>query len=169
MKKYLFLDIDGVIATPESVKHGLWALVDSKQQLLDDILKKTGAKIVLSSSWRKHTLLETKEYMNEKGFWFTEEIVGVTIRAYQYIEKGIHLSMPRGVEIKQWIDCNIHSEQGKNWNKKKLGQDYQYAILDDDTDMLVSQNLHFVKCNPFTGLEKIESQLTIDILNSDIA
>ena len=98
MEKYIFLDIDGVIATPESVNHGMWGLADSKQQLLGKILKETGASIVLSSSWRKSTVEETKEYMTEHGFLFSDKIIGVTIRAYHYV-KNIHLSIPRGVEI----------------------------------------------------------------------
>jgi DNA modification methylase len=53
------------------------------------ILKKTNAKIVLSSSWRKNTLEDTIKYMEKRGFRFCDKIVGVTIRAYHYIEKGI--------------------------------------------------------------------------------
>jgi len=167
MDKYIFLDIDGVIATPEIIKHGMWALVDSKQMLLEKILKETGANIVLSSSWRKHSLLDTKKYMDEQGFWFSDKIVGITIRAYQYIEKGIHLSMPRGAEIKQWIDTQIKSENGKNWNQKEIGIDYQYVILDDDNDMLTNQLKHFVKCDSFIGLTIQNAEQAIKILNND--
>ena len=166
MDKYIFLDIDGVIATPESVKSGLWALVDSKQVLLKDILQRTGAKIVLSSSWRKHTVPDTIKYMKEQGFWFADKIVGVTIRAYQYVEKGIHLSMPRGAEIKQWIDTHVHSDNGKNWVKKQIGIDYQYVILDDDNDMLTNQFKHFVRCDSMIGLTIENAEQAIKILNT---
>jgi hypothetical protein len=165
MDKYIFLDIDGVIATPENVKNGTWALVDSKQVLLQDILKRTEAKIVLSSSWRKHTVEDTIQYMREEGFWFADKIVGVTLRAYQFIERGTHLSIPRGAEIKQWIDTHIHSDNGKNWVKKQIGIDYQYVILDDDNDMLTSQSEHFVRCDTMVGLTIENAARAIYILN----
>lgn len=171
MIKLIFLDIDGVIATPDYVKEGLWALNPEKQKLLGEIIKATGAKIVLSSSWRKLTLEDTKEYMAEEGFEFVNDIIGVTIRAYQYIkkienEKGIHLSIPRGVEIKQWIDTNIHSENGKNYQHKKLGIDYTYIILDDDSDMLLEQSDNFIHTRFDVGLTEEIVKQSIKILNN---
>jgi hypothetical protein len=168
MRKIIFLDIDGVIATPENIENGSWGLVDTKQELLGEILKYTNADIVLSSSWRENDLHNTKMYMDEKGFWYTEKIVGITIRAYQYMNKDqkIHLSIPRGVEIKQWIDANIHSENGTNWNRKVLGSDYQYVILDDDTDMLYEQKDNFINTDSFLGLREGDTKNAIRILNN---
>lgn len=167
MKKYLFLDIDGVIATNESVVHGLWGLVDSKQQLLGKILEETGADIVLSSSWRHVTLEKTKEYMSEKGFLFTDKIVGITLRLYHYIDRDskIHLSIPRGLEIDQWIDTHVHSDNGKNWERKVLGVDFNYCILDDDSDMLLEQKDYFVNTDCFEGLTEVKARRVIEILN----
>ena len=167
MQKIIFLDIDGVLATPDYIKDGMWALNPKKQELLAKIIDETDAKIVLSSSWRWATLEKTKEHMESKGFLFIDKLIGVTIRAYQYIdrESKIHLSIPRGVEIKQWIDTNIHSENGKNWDKKKIGVDYNYIILDDDDDMLLEQKNYFIHTNPITGLTEEDVQKAILILN----
>lgn len=165
MKKIIFLDIDGVLATPEYLKDGMWALNPKKQELLGKILEETSAEIVLSSSWRMNTLEETKEKMTEEGFLFVDKIIGVTIRAYHYVEGGIHLSIPRGVEIHQWIDTNIHSDNGKNFSRKKLGVDYNFVILDDDSDMLLWQKDNFVKTNPIDGLSNNDAELAINILN----
>lgn len=168
MRKIIFLDIDGVLATPECLNDGEWALVESKQLLLKEILDKTGAEIVLSSSWRLHTVEDTKEYMTEKGFMFSDKIVGVTIRAYHYIDRTqkIHLSIPRGVEIQQWIDTNIHSDNGKNFKRKILQKDYNYVILDDDTDMLYQQRKHFINTNSILGLSPKNVSDAIEILNN---
>jgi hypothetical protein len=168
MDKYIFLDIDGVIATPESIIDGEWGLVESKQLLLKQILDKTNAKIVLSSSWRLHSLEETKAYMTEEGFMFSDLIVGVTIRAYQYIDTStkIHLSIPRGVEIHQWIDTNVHSDNGKNFKRKKIGLDYQYVILDDDSDMLYVQRNNFILTDSTLGLTDVDCENAIKILNT---
>jgi len=167
MKKIIFLDIDGVLATPDYLKDGNWALNPKKQELLSEILNQTGAKIVLSSSWRLHTIKETKSYMKEQGFLFVDDIIGITIRAYHYIDRSskIHLSIPRGVEIQQWIDTHIHSENGKNWQKKKLGVDYQYVILDDDSDMLFTQSNNFIQTDSNFGLTLGKMYAAIQILN----
>lgn len=170
MKKIIFLDIDGVIATPDYLKDGMWALNPEKQKLLGRIIEKTGADIVLSSSWRYQTLERTKEHMLSEGFLFNENLIGVTIRAYQYLEKGtkIHLSIPRGVEIKQWIDANIHSNNGKNYSRKKLGKDFNYVILDDDSDMLLEHKDNFIKTKSSIGLTEDDVKNAISILNKTI-
>ena len=165
MDKYLFLDVDGVIATPQTIVDGMWALTLEKQKLLGVILDQTDAKIVMSSSWRKHTLNDTIGYMKQEGFLYCDKIVGVTIRAYQYIEKGIHLSVPRGVEIKQWVDTNIHSKNGKEWKRKKVGLEYNYVILDDNADMLLEHAKHFVRTDPIKGLSEQDVEKAIKILN----
>ena len=160
MKKLIFLDFDGVIATEKS----RYKLDKEKLALLKIILAKTDASIVISSSWRRNTVEET---INDKAFInfpFKDKVIGVTIRAYHYC-KGTHLSIPRGVEIKQWIDTNIHSENGKNWEYKRLGVDYNYVILDDDSDMLLEQREHFVKTDSRLGINSNDSRLCISILN----
>lgn len=168
MEKIMFLDIDGVIATNESVVGGQWALVNARQVQLRKIIDATGCKIVLSSSWRKWDLETTRQFMKEEGFWFWDLIIGITIRAYQYLDrtKKIHLSIPRGVEIKQWIDANIDSQNGKNYNRKKLGKDYQYVIIDDETDMLYEHRNNFVNTKTHKGLTTKDAEKAILILNN---
>ena len=168
--KIIFLDIDGVLATSEYLKDGLWALNPEKQKLLGKLLINTNAKIVLSSSWRLATLDQTKEHMKAEGFLFVFALIGVTIRAYQYLERGtgVHLSIPRGVEIKQWIDTNIHSDNGKNWDRKKLGVDFTYVILDDESDMLLEHKNNFIKINGEIGLTDDNVDMAIKILNSEL-
>ncbi len=163
MNKYIFLDIDGVLAIPNTK----WKLSFEKQMLLGKILAQTDAKIVLSSSWRYSTVVRTTEHLLSEGFLFNESLIGVTIRAYQYIASGdkIHLSIPRGVEIKQWIDTHVHSDNGKNWNRQQLGVDYNYVILDDDTDMLLEQKDNFINTNFETGLTEENVVNAIKILN----
>jgi hypothetical protein len=163
--RFIFLDIDGVIATPNTLEDGMWGLTPEKQDLLGMIIEKTDSKIVLISSWRKHTLQDTIEYMNEKGFKYADKIIGITLRAYHYIEKGIHLSIPRGVEIKQWIDTNVHSNNGKDWNRKQLGKDWNYVILDDDSDMLLEHKDNFIQCDSMEGLTIEQANKAIEVLS----
>ena len=166
MIKIIFLDIDGVIATPKSIDEaGFWTFTKECQDNLGIILKETGAKIVVSSSWRLHTVKDTVEDLREKGFLYCDSIIGVTIRAYHYIQKGIHLSIPRGVEIKQWIDTHVHSNNGKDFIRKVLFLDYSYVILDDDVDMLLEHTHQFINTNPDNGLTVEEANKAIEILN----
>ena len=168
MQKLIFLDIDGVLATPKFTKDGMWWINPEQVKLLKYIIDQTSAKIVLSSSWRNINVEETKIYMKEHDFSLFEEIIGVTIRAYQYIDrsKKIHLSIPRGVEIKQWLDTHIHSDNGVNWNRLELYKDYNYVIIDDDTDMLLEQKDNFVQCNSEVGLTQELVNKAIQILNN---
>lgn len=186
MDKYIFLDCDGVIATPERVVDGRWSLVDSKQFLLGQIIKQTDAKIVLSSSWREDTLEETKNKMQEAGFWFTDLIIGITIRAKRFLdpEKKVHLSIPRGVEIKQWLDINcvcpwignperkeefsVYTTDGKfvKMRSQELYKDYNYVILDDNGGMLLEQRHHFIQTR-HTGLTGEDTIKAIAILNQE--
>ena len=181
--RFIFLDIDGVIATPKTVEHGMWALTPEKQDLLGMIIEKTGAKIVLSSSWRKHTIEDTIEHMREHGFRFCDEIIGVTIRAYQYLQKGVHLSIPRGVEIKQWLDTHViypwyaYPEQKERYKilnedgsfkmmrSNKLGIDFSYVILDSDSDMLLEHKDNFICCDSMEGLTLEQANKAIELLS----
>jgi hypothetical protein len=168
MEKYIFLDIDGVIATDESIEKGIWGLTPRCQELLREIIDKTDAKIVITSSWRKNTLEGTIDYFQSKGFKFCNRIIGITIRAYHYItrEERVHLSIPRGVEIKQWIDTHIHSNNGKDWAKRQLNKDYTYVILDDDSDMLLEHKDYFIQTDSMKGLQDEDVILAINILNN---
>ena len=77
------------------------------------------------------------------------------------------MRIPRGVEIKQWIDTNIHSDNMKNWKRKKLGVDYNYVILDDDSDMLLEQKDNFVRTTSEIGLTDDDVKKAILILNNE--
>lgn len=174
MDKYIFLDFDGVITTRQS----RYDLDPEKCKLIQKIVDATGAKIIITSSWRKNTLEATIEMLKTVDghripsvvSWIND-VVGITIRAYQYLAKGtdIHLGIPRGVEIKQWIDTHVHSTNGKNFNYKEVGVDFQYVILDDDSDMLYEHRKHFIKTNTYKGLSLAQAKKAIKILNTELS
>lgn len=165
MEKYIFLDFDGVITTQKS--H--YRLDQDAINKLGKIIEETDAKIVVTSSWRMNSVEATKKELSTISshvpfpFPFVDRIVGVTIRAYHYIKGDIHLDIPRGVEIKQWIDTHILSDNGKNWNFKKK---YAYVILDDDSDMLFEHRHNFIKTDTLLGLSDENVKQAIKILNN---
>ena len=94
-----------------------------------------------------------------------DEIVGVTIRAYKYIRKGVHLGIPRGVEIKQWIDTHLHRDEEGKYERKQVGVDFQYIILDDDSDMLLEHADHFIHTDGYLGMSQADAIRAVCILN----
>ena len=168
MQKIIFLDFDGVITTMAS----RYALDRYKCDLLQQVIDRTGAKIVVSSSWREGSAEETIAELRNVPTCFkkfvpswVEEIVGVTIRAYRYIREGVHLGIPRGVEIKQWIDTHLHRDKEGKYERKQVGVDFQYVILDDDSDMLLEHADHFIHTDGYLGMSQDDAIRAVCILN----
>lgn len=163
MRKIIFLDMDGVIATPRVIRHGLWSCDPECQKNLKLILDKTDAEIILSSSWRMGTLGETFKLLNENQFDFSDRITGMTPRLYSG-ENVKFQHIPRGMEIEEWIDTNVHTKKLSGMIYKELGVDYNYVILDDDIDMLYHQRHNFVNTDWETGLTEEDAYRAINIL-----
>ena len=179
--KIIFLDIDGVLNVISqghdeygSIFHSHF--VDNLKHIIDQ----TNAKIVISSSWRKNGLIAMQEMWKHRNL--PGEVIDVTPSLY--LQKGgsiqfwndklsqhptpkIHgYSIPRGCEIEYWINNEEFNHDGK----------LKYVILDDDTDMLLSQMDKFVQCSGNDdhedcidigyGLTKINAEKAIRILNS---
>jgi len=140
--KILFLDIDGVINTKESMRKGVHFPIDPYCAFLVGKIKlDTGCDVVLSSSWR-HL---------DDGYAEVEKRV-VPLRG----KTGSCCSGIRGVEIYNWMRDNI-----PGFDSTHKG-DFRFAILDDDSDMLLWQKDHFFQTS-FT-----EGGLTEEIANKVI-
>lgn len=153
--KIIFLDIDGVlnVLSQEFDDYGqLFNPIFVKN--LADIIEKTNAKLVISSTWRfsgREFIMNMWRYRNLPG-----EVIDVTP------DLGFNDNIVRGDEIKAWLDKNIDMVE-------------TYCIIDDDEDMLPEQMNNFVKtsgnsdhpdCDDIGyGLTKICSEKVIEILN----
>lgn len=155
MNKIIFLDFDGVVTTLKS--H--WHLDKEKMEMVKQICDATGAKIVISSSWRRYTLEQTIELITTKQiesgfepFLFPELVIDVTARMYAFKSgnRETYYGLYRGVEIEQWL-----SEHQNVTN---------YVILDDDSDMLLCQKQNFIKTHTFRGISKRDVERAIKIL-----
>ena len=110
--KVIFLDVDGVLNSDEYFDKirkknidGIESEVDvEKIKLLKQAVIQTGAKVVLSSSWR-----HTKNGEQLKEFLAKFEI---------YTDRTPYLQNKRGIEIKQWLINNENIED--------------FVILDDE-------------------------------------
>lgn len=145
MRKILFLDIDGVVNNRETVKKGVHFPIDPYCAfLVGKIQLETDCQVVLSSSWR-----------HMPGA--VEEINDRVVKLYDTTKScctGI-----RGAEIYEWIVRHIpYDERGENH--------LRYAILDDESDMLLWQKDHFFQTSFDTGITDEMAERVIEHLNT---
>lgn len=167
--KIVFLDIDGVLNSElfasESMRQIEEGGTPPKKSIdpfcvgnLNTITERTGAKIVLSSSWR--SAYDSCEEANKEfeEFGMTGEIIDRTPRL-DYV--GVPSSVPRGCEIKAWIDMNT----GRIGQHSFLFNDF--VILDDDDDMLLEQYENFFRIEPYVGLTPHRAEDVIRFLGEE--
>ncbi len=70
------------------------------------------------------------------------------MRGYHFVEKGIHMPICRGTEIKSWLDKFVEYVKGEGFVNKK----YSYAIIDDANDFLLIQKDNFIRTESNIGL-----------------
>lgn len=110
--KIVFLDIDGVLLNLESYSGG--QRPDPKcLERLNRITDQTGAKIVVSSSWRYDPNIAKVL----KGWGVTASIIGVT--------PCLAISRTRGEEIFAWLQEHKDGYLGVE----------SFVVIDDDDDM----------------------------------
>jgi len=160
--KIIFLDIDGVLNCESAYRAGecqyqSWTWEDGRpdhyqsycvrsKNLLNKLIDETGAKIVISSTWRMSGI----EFM--KKVWELEEMHGEIIGITPSMRtSGIRI--PRGMEIDYYLEHDLNFDH-INWDKQTQ-QEYidksgveNYIIIDDDSDMLYNQRNHFVHVLP---------------------
>lgn len=151
--RIIFLDIDGVLATTYS--H--YNVDPQKVKLLEDIIKATDAKIVVSSSWSVGCR-NAEEFIERdfRGFFErkTKEITEDSLFIKSIIDVTDHMGSARGDEIQRWLDA--HEDEVES-----------YVIIDDDIDMLEEQLFHFVQTDGWYGLSDRTVFLAIQVLKNE--
>ncbi|MDF1661665.1 MAG: HAD domain-containing protein [Planctomycetota bacterium] len=139
----IFLDIDGVLNTFLKVVELSLPLERPCVAVLNQLIEKSGAKVVISSSWRLYYDLEKiREILEEYGF--VGEIIGKTP-----VLKGSE----RGEEIKTWLQ--VHGEGAAS-----------FVILDDHADMCDIRD-HLVRTDANEGFQKHHGLRALEILERD--
>ncbi len=160
--KLIFLDVDGVlncIHTHERSPEGFSGVEQGKVKLLADIVKRTGALIVLSSSWRDEWHETSDESGNSKmspgedGIYLmgclAEEgltLAGLTVKGRGY---------ERGSEILAYLADHDHDS---------------YVILDDEPFDFSEKGIaaHWCRTSVETGLTEGNVKEAVRILNAKI-
>ena len=135
-----FLDIDGVLAPIRR-----WDRYGDPDpaciQVLNEIVARAGADIVVSSTWRHgKTVAELQEMLGAQGF------VGCVLDKTPTGMPGAR----RGEEIAGWLAA--HAVGG-------------YVIIDDHADM-GALHTHLVLTQPAQGLQPADAPRAIDLLRS---
>lgn len=159
--KIIFLDIDGVLNCQSWYKqaqqfkgeankfHFAPYLVENLNRITDE----TGAKIVLSSTWRKgKTLEQLRDLFEEVGI--TGELIDkTTVLHFSNWKRNV----PRGCEILHWIEENkgILGTNILNWK--------DYVIIDDDSGMMFWHRKNFFRTDNSGG--GLTNNLTYQIIN----
>lgn len=144
INKYLFLDIDGVLNSvswyrEEWNKNHVYPQGDFDPkcvELVNRIVEETGCKVVVSSSWRTESNLQS---IFDKA--------GLKFKIHSITPFGSH----RGCEIQEWLDSQT--------------EPYVYAIVDDNRGMLSHQRKYFIKTNTVIGITDEDARHIINILN----
>lgn len=144
----IFLDIDGVLnceifykergERKMNIEHQQNNICTKRVGWLNKLCEETKAKVVISSTWRHSGLDYCKDVLQKSGATF--EIIDITpdLRFRGSV---------RGCEIQLWIETNIEKLDGVKFYDYKT-----YAIIDDDSDMLLRQRNNFFQTDTYSGL-----------------
>lgn len=179
--KVIFLDIDGVLnvevfinafweccrlmklARPEAAALRLEMMQDEYGNLfcptatrnLAWLIEATGAKIVISSTWRLNGLHVMQSMWKHRGL--PGEVIDVTPRIVmaredKQREATFAERTERGFEIDHWLKNHPEVES--------------FVIFDDDNDMLDGQKQRFIQTDERYGITFKDVENAINILNS---
>lgn len=159
--RVIFLDVDGVLNSDLWMKssgyiEGTYPTnqFDPKAiELFNKIIAQTGAKVVLSSTWRlKYSISEIREIFSQVNLEC--EVIDFTPDLKKDNDYVI-----RGNEILKWCKDNEGVIGSKFLNYT------DFAILDDNDDMLYWQRKHYFHTDRFCGLTPTVARNLIRELN----
>jgi hypothetical protein len=157
--KVIFLDIDGVLNSGDNLCS--YGFLNSKLgrdlygdlfdercvRYLEAIIQKTGAYIVMSSSWRYAGFFKMQQMWEARRL--PGKLIDITPSGKYNPDIGYNEYTVRGDEIQEWINAN---------------KPETYCIIDDDSDMLESQLPFFVKTDAEFGITLKDAKLAIKTL-----
>ena len=169
--KVIFLDFDGVLNSSRYaarlIKAGKQTQDENGHELFDPdtikrfnrIVDQTGAKVVVSSSWRYLGLTTMIEIWQDRGLH--GQIIDMTSlyvvdeyimeHGLEWLTNEAKVGSPRAVEIEAWLQEHDNIDR--------------YVIL-DDLPMSADLQSHFVQTNPIFGLSNAQAAKAIKILNA---
>lgn len=129
---------------------------------LNELIEETGAKVVISSTWRGDGAAYMQQVLDFEGV--VCDVIGETGYSLKVLERGKYDPIDP-----QWLDydCILRGEQIEDWLLQHP-EVKQYVILDDDSDMLLKQKDHFVHVSNeygFSRLDRFKAQEILEMEN----
>ena len=158
IEKYLFLDFDGVLNTGNYQKRMKEEGIDAYDEYgpmfdpqavnyLEQIIERTGCKIVISSTWRNEGIVRMQQMWKDRGmpgtiYSMTPILLSTT---FQDVLNGELLSAPvknaKALEIDMWL-------------QNHASKDTRYVIIDDESIRMDEDDyLHMIKTDDETGID----------------
>lgn len=152
--KILFLDLDGVMCTDYSSNDCYEHLDKHRVAYLNEVIRQTNCHVVIISQRRVvDTLEQFKTMFTNKGFQYTERIIGCT-PDYFLVDRENNIWSTRSDEIRLWLDTD------------SLAKDVKvYAILDDEGYQGTEFERQAFKVDGFEGFTEDHVDFIINLLN----
>lgn len=162
MRKIIFLDIDGVLNSVEYFEQtkdctGYTEINPEKVKLLKEIIDRTGAEIVLSSTWRD--LGKRKNEPEHPMYTYLTD----TLKEYgmEIVDHTPYIGQDRPKEIKAWLD----NQHDKGIRFVSLDDDFPECKYDEAGigNCLVSTSFY----EKDGGLRHEHAEKAVEILNRE--
>ena len=157
--KIIFLDVDGVLNcrhTEESIA-GFVFVSEDKILLLKEIIDRTGAQVVLSSTWRW-------------GWAYKERNPNSTSNDVMLFEALQERLAEFGIELMDYTpELGMRSWEINDWLDKHQGEGIEsYVVLDDRADELYDHEEQLVETDLEYGLTQEDVEQAVNILNGGV-
>lgn len=164
MMKIIFLDIDGVLNSDDYLEKvedcdGYTEINSEKVKLLKEIVDRTGAEIVLSSTWRNLSNIPGSKEIHPQYTYLVESLeeFGLRIKDHTPCMKNNRME-----EIKTWVDNHGGREKIK------------FVSLDDDFPVFWYALYGIGDClvqtcfyEPDGGIQRKHVEMAVKILNGE--
>lgn len=142
--KVIFLDVDGVVSS-----FGERGLCGLRLDMFADVVKQTGAEVVLSSTWRH-------PHCREQRMRLQRELGNRDVEFHSFTPMAMELKT-RGDEIQTWLNGHRREQ-------------VEFVILDDDpNDEMGRLKPHLVKRDGYNGLTNADCEEIVRRLNQAAA
>lgn len=154
--KVIFLDIDGVLNSRAYDRRRNWDeqtdIDETRLPFIKEIVDATGAKIVLSSTWRQHWDKDTNR-CDEDGLYINKTFAKFGLTVFDKTP-DLGITALRRDEISKWMKATEEVIDS-------------FVIIDDYRYGWGDLNEHFVKTEPNfrLGIEREHVEKAIEILN----
>lgn len=162
--KVIFLDVDGVLnplvniymrkkkGEPTSSYH--ITIPGDKIYRLKQIVDRTGAILIMSSSWRlgyiASNMTPSRSYINLNNQLMR---YGLQLQGWT----PVHKDRIRGIEINWWLESFIRNN----------GYKPKYIIIDDELEDLINYHRgHIIKTTSLLGIQDEHVNIAVNLLNT---